>query len=350
MPRSPLHAEHVRLGARFVDFAGWEMPVRYDSVLSEHQAVREAVGVFDVSHLGRFLVEGDGSTELLRSLLCNDIAGIDPGAAQYTMSLNEEGGVLDDIIVWRWSDERYWVIPNGANDDGIRARFHAAAPAGVTIESIREDTALVALQGPDSPHVFEAIFGLVPEHFRVTTGDFHGTPVRIAGTGYTGERGGEIAITREAGVPMFAALLDAGAVPCGLGARDTLRLEMGYPLWGQDLDETITPLEAGLRWVVAWDHEFVGKTALERQAQRGLAKRQVAFVMDGRQIARHGYPMRAGASSGTVTSGNFSPVLGRGIGLGYLSPPAEPEAAIEVQIRGKWISAHRSKLPFIGRR
>ncbi|NOY54859.1 MAG: glycine cleavage system aminomethyltransferase GcvT [Actinobacteria bacterium] len=350
MPRSPLHTEHVRLGARFVDFAGWEMPVRYESVLSEHQAVRETAGVFDVSHLGRFLVEGSGSTELLRSLLCNDIADVEPGAAQYTMSLNEEGGVLDDIIVWRWSDERYWVIPNGANDDGIRARFHAAAPSGVTIESIRDDTAMVALQGPDSPWVFNAVFGLVPERFRVTTGDFRGTPVQIAGTGYTGERGGEIAITREAGVAMFGALLDAGATPCGLGARDTLRLEMGYPLWGQDLDETITPLEAGLRWVVAWEHEFVGKAALRRQVEQGLTKCRVAFVMDGRQIARHGYPMRAGASSGTVTSGNFSPVLGRGIGLGYLTPPPEPDAPIEVQIRGEWVSAHQSKLPFIGKR
>ncbi|NIA24683.1 MAG: glycine cleavage system aminomethyltransferase GcvT [Gammaproteobacteria bacterium] len=350
MPRSPLHAEHVRLGARFVDFASWEMPIQYDSVLSEHQVVRKAAGVFDVSHLGRFLVEGNGSTNLLRSLLCNDIINVDPGAAQYTMSLNEAGGVLDDIIVWRWSDERYWVIPNGANDDGIRARFRAAAPSSVTIESIREDTVLVALQGPDSPRVFKEIFGLVPDHFRVTTGEFRGTPVQIAGTGYTGERGGEIAITRGAGVAMFHALLNAGAAPCGLGARDTLRLEMGYPLWGQDLDESTTPLEAGLRWVVKWDHEFVGKAALQRQMEQGLPKRQVAFVMDGRQIARHGYPMRAGASSGTVTSGNFSPVLGRGIGLGYLSPPAEPDATIEVQIRGKWVSAHRAKLPFIGRR
>ena len=350
MPRSPLHAEHARLGARFVDFAGWEMPVQYDSVLSEHQAVRDAAGVFDVSHLGRFLVEGTGSTDLLRSLLCNDIADVEPGGAQYTMSLNDAGGVLDDIIVWRWSDERYWVIPNGANDDAIRTRFRTAAPAGVKIESIREDTALVALQGPASPRIFETVFGLVPEHFRLTTGKFHDTPVQIAGTGYTGELGGEITIAREAGVDMFDALLDAGAVACGLGSRDTLRLEMGYPLWGQDLDETITPLEAGLRWVIAWDHDFVGKDALERQTAEGLPKRQVAFAMEGRQIARHGYPMRAGASSGTVSSGNFSPLLGKGIGLGYLSPPAEPEAAIEVQVRGKWLPAGRARLPFIGRR
>jgi len=350
MPRSPLHDEHARLGARFVDFAGWEMPVQYESVLKEHQAVRESAGAFDVSHLGRFLVEGPGSTELLRSLLCNDIADVQPGEAQYTMSLNEAGGVLDDIIVWRWEDERYWVIPNGANDDAIRARFRSIAPDGVAIESIREQTALVALQGPESPHIFEAVFGLVPEHFRVTTGEFDGIPVQIAGTGYTGETGGEITIAREAGVAMFNALLDAGAVACGLGARDTLRLEMGYPLWGQDLDETITPLEAGLRWVIGWDHDFVGKEALERQVANGLPKRQVAFVMEGRQIARHGYPMKAGNSVGTVASGNFSPVLGQGIGMGYLAPPADANSPIEVQIRGKWLPARRSRLPFIGRR
>lgn len=350
MPRSPLHDEHIRRGARFVDFAGWEMPVQYESVLSEHKAVRESAGVFDVSHLGRFLVEGPGSTELLRGLLCNDVANIGLGEAQYTMSLNDQGGVLDDIIVWRWEHERYWVIPNGANDDAIRARFLAAASPSVRIASIRETTALVALQGPDSPNVFQDVFGAMPEHFRLTTGEFHGTPVHMAGTGYTGEIGGEIAIAAEAGVEMFNALLDAGAVACGLGSRDTLRLEMGYPLWGQDLDENITPLEAGLGWVVAWDHDFVGKDALERERADGLPKRQVAFVMEGRQIARHNYPLRAGGSSGTVSSGNISPVLGKGIGLGYLTPPAPTDADLEVQIRGSWHPARRSRLPFIGRR
>ena len=350
MPRSPLHDEHSRLGARFVDFAGWEMPVQYEGVLAEHQAVRSTVGVFDVSHLGRFLVEGQGSTDLLRRLLCNDIAEIDPGQAQYTMSLNDRGGVLDDIIVWRWEPDRYWVIPNGANDDAIRARFREAAPSGVHIESIREATALVALQGPESPRVFHEVFGFVPEHFGVREGSFRGETVAIAGTGYTGELGGEIAVSGESSIAMFQALMKAGAVPCGLGSRDTLRLEMGYPLWGQDLDPETTPLEAGLRWVVAWDHDFVGKAALTRQASEGVPKRQVAFEMEGRAIARHGYPMRAGTSTGTVASGNYSPVLGKGIGLGYLSPPAATDERIEIEIRGRWLPARRTKLPFIGRK
>jgi len=349
MPRSLLHDEHSRLGAKFVDFAGWQMPVQYQGVIAEHEAVRSSVGVFDVSHLGRFLVEGEGSTDLLRELLCNDIADIEPGRAQYTMSLNDNGGVLDDIIVWRWGDDRYWVIPNGANDDAIRARFRTAAPEGIRIESIRASNALVALQGPEAPSVFKNVFGLVPEHFGVTTGSFDGVDVEIAGTGYTGEIGGEIAVPRAHAVHMFRALLGAGAVACGLGSRDTLRLEMGYPLWGQDLDPETTPLEAGLRWVVAWDHEFVGRDALERQRENGLPKRQAAFEMDGRKIPRHGYAMRAGASTGTVASGNFSPVLGKGIGLGYLAPPADAETPIEIEIRGRWEPASRVRLPFIRR-
>jgi aminomethyltransferase len=349
MPRSPLHDEHSRLKAKFVDFAGWEMPVQYEGVIAEHEAVRNSVGVFDVSHLGRFLVEGDGSTDLLRRLLCNDVDGIEPGRAQYTMSLNDRGGVLDDIIVWRWGPERYWVIPNGANDDAIRSRFLDAARGSVRVESIRESTALVALQGPEAPAMFDKVFGVVPEHFGVTTGTFDGVDVQIAGTGYTGEAGGEIAITDTHAVAMFRALLDAGAVACGLGCRDTLRLEMGYPLWGQDLDPHTTPLEAGLRWVVAWDHDFVGKEALDRQRHDSLPKRQVAFEMVGRQIPRHGYAMRAGLSVGTVASGNFSPVLGKGIGLGYLTPPADPDPPVEIEIRGRWEPARRVRLPFIRR-
>jgi aminomethyltransferase len=348
MPQSPLYDEHVRRGARFVDFAGWEMPVQYAGVIAEHMAVRESVGVFDVSHLGRFAVEGDGSTDLLRGLLCNDISKVDPGTAQYTMSLNETGGVLDDIIVWRWEDERYWVIPNGANDDAIRSRFRSAAPSTVHIASIREDTALLAVQGPDSPRVFQEVVGTTPRHFGVTVGEFEKVEIPIAGTGYTGELGGEIAIPADAAVELFRALIDAGSTACGLGARDTLRLEMGYPLWGQDLDAGTTPLEAGLGWVISWDHEFVGKAALERQAEIGPKKQHVAFEMEDRQIARHGYAMRAGESTGVVSSGNFSPVLGHGIGLGYLEPPTT--SAVEIEIRGEWIPARRTKLPFVGRR
>lgn len=349
MAQSPLYGEHVRLGARFVDFAGWEMPVQYESVLEEHEAVRTAAGIFDVSHLGRFRVEGSGSTELLRSLLCNDIASIEPGRAQYTMALNESGGVEDDIIVWRWEDERYWVIPNGANDDRIRASFLAAGGTTTAIQDLREDTVLIAVQGPDALAAIESVLGNRPGRFRLFETEFTGYPVWVAGTGYTGERGGEIGAPAAAAAELFGAFLEAGVTPAGLGSRDTLRLEMGYPLWGQDLDNETTPLEADLEWVVNWDHDFVGKPALQAQKDGGVSKQLIGFVMEGRQIARHGYPLRAGRSTGTVTSGNFSPTLKRGIGLGYLQPPPSPDLQVEVEVRGSWLPVTRQDPPFVER-
>ena len=349
MAQSPLYDEHVRLGARFVDFAGWEMPVQYAGVLAEHEAVRSAAGVFDVSHLGRFRLEGPGSTNLLRSLLCNDVVAIEPGRAQYTMALNEAGGVEDDIIVWRWEDERYWVIPNGANDDRIRAVFTEAAGDGIIIENVRETTALIAVQGPAAPAAIGAILGKSPGRFRLFEAEFDGYPVWVAGTGYTGERGGEIAVPSEAAAGLFHAFREAGVTPAGLGSRDTLRLEMGYPLWGQDLDPRTTPLEAGLSWVVNWDHDFTGKAALLRQRDAGVPRHLVGFVMEGRQIARHGYPLRAGSSGGTVASGNFSPTLKRGIGMGYLAPPPKPEVQVEIEVRGSWMPVERRDPPFIER-
>ncbi len=347
MVRSALHDAHVGLGARFIDFAEWEMPVHYVGVLAEHKAVRSSVGIFDVSHLGRFTVEGPGSTDLLRALLCNDVARIQPGRAQYTMSLNPAGGVEDDIIVWRWDEESYWVIPNGANNDKILAHFRTAAPAGTEIRSVKESTALIAVQGPDAPAAVEQVLGLFPGRFRLARADFAGHPVWTAGTGYTGEKGGEIAAPHAVATTLFQAFLEAGATPAGLGCRDTLRLEMGYPLWGQDLDPATTPLEAGLDWVVDWDHDFVGRESLVRQRREGPPKRLTGFTIDGREIARHGYPLRAGASRGVVTSGNFSPTLEQGIGMGYLAPPAAHEAPIEVEVRGRWIPAQHRIPPFI---
>lgn len=349
MAQSPLYDEHVRLGARFVDFAGWEMPVQYSSVLAEHEAVRTSAGVFDVSHLGRFRLEGPGSTDLLRSLLCNDVVAIEPGRAQYTMALNEAGGVEDDIIVWRWADERYWVVPNGSNDDKIRAAFVAAAGEEIAVDNLRETTVLIAVQGPDAPAAIESVLGKRPGRFRLFEAEFGGYPVWVAGTGYTGEQGGEIAAPAEAAAALFNSFREAGVTPAGLGSRDTLRLEMGYPLWGQDLDPQTTPLEAGLSWVVNWDHEFTGKAALTRQRDTGGRKQLIGFVMEGRQIARHDYPLRAGSSSGTVTSGNFSPTLNRGIGMGYLHPPAGPEVQVEVEVRGGWLPVERRDPPFIER-
>ena len=346
MPTSPLHAIHESAGARFTDFGGWVMPVQYEGVLAEHAVTRQEAGLFDVSHLGRFEVSGPGATELLRFQLCNDINLIEPGRAQYTMALNAMGGVEDDIIVWRLGEERFWVMPNGTNFDGIVERFTSAAPSGVEISDVRTHTALIAVQGPQAPQVIENVLGITPSRFRVLSTKFEGHEVIAAGTGYTGERGGELCVPIDSAPNLWRALVDAGATPAGLGARDTLRLEMGYPLWGQDLDPSTSPLEAGLGWVVAWDHDFVGKGALEQQRQ-GTCKELVAFSTVGRAIPRAGYSVVAGESTGIVTSGNFSPTLEHGIGLAYLSPPPTDDAEVTVTIRGDTVPAERVILPFL---
>ncbi len=324
------------------------MPVQYDSVLAEHQAVRTDVGVFDVSHLGRFEVAGVGSTDLLVSQLCNDITRVQPGRAQYTMALNDAAGIEDDIIVWRLGDEHYWVMPNGTNFDGIVERFTTAAPDSVEIAENRSGSVLLAVQGPNAPGLVESTIGFMPGRFRVASGTFEGFDVTAAGTGYTGEKGAEIFISADGAHALWDALVAAGAMPCALGARDTLRLEMGYPLWGHDLDALTSPLEAGLGWVVSWDHEFVGKAALE--AQKGnLAKKLVAFSTPGRAIPREGYAVTTDTGMGTVSSGNFSPILQHGIAMAYVSPPPGPDESITVEIRRKPIPGEFASLPFIDR-
>ncbi len=323
------------------------MPVQYDGVLAEHAAVRQSVGLFDVSHLGRFDVTGPGATELVRYQLCNDVTTIAAGRAQYTMALNDRGGVVDDIIVWRYADDGYWVMPNGTNFDEILGRFADNTDTPTAVAAVRDETVLIAVQGPASPGVVESVIGTMPGRFRVIDGEFGGGWFRAGGTGYTGERGAEIAVPAESGQNLFEALLQAGATACGLGARDTLRLEMGYPLWGQDLDESTTPLEAGLGWVIGWDHDFVGKAEVSRQQDNGVPRALVAFACEGRTIPRHGHRLRAGSSTGEVTSGNFSPTLGHGIGMGYLAPPIEPGTPIEVEIRHDWVPAQQVNPPFI---
>ena len=348
MPTSPLHNVHERAGARFTDFGGWTMPVQYDSVLAEHEAVRTDAGVFDVSHLGRFEVKGKGSADLLMSQLCNDITKIEPGRAQYTMALNDEGGIEDDIIVWRLGEEHFWVMPNGTNFDGIIDRFRSAAPEAVKIEQIRSGSVLLAVQGPNAPDVIERTIGFMPGRFRVASGTFGEIGVTVAGTGYTGEKGAEIYIEANEAESLWNALVANGAKECALGARDTLRLEMGYPLWGHDLDAETTPLEAGLGWVVSWGHDFVGKQSLVAQRDN-LKRRLIAFSTEGRAIPREGYQVTTDSGSGTVTSGNFSPTLQHGIAMAYVSPPPSPDESVTVEIRRKAVPGEFSSLPFIER-
>lgn len=342
--RSPLHGHHERLGARFTDFGGWEMPLQYQGTLAEHQSVRTGCGVFDVSHLGRFSLQGSDAVAITNRLLCNDLARIGPGRAQYTMMLTDEGGVVDDIIVWWLADDHLLILPNGVNHDIVRDAF-AAAEGDATVIDLRPTTALLAVQGPDAPEVLGNVLGGSPRRFRTLETD----QALAAGTGYTGEAGGELVIDLDHAEAVWDDLLAAGAVPCGLGARDTLRLEMGYPLWGQDLDRDTNPLEAGLGWVVGWQHDFIGRTALERVQASGPDRVLIGFAFDERRVPRHGYALRCGDSSGVVTSGNFSPSLGVGIGMGFVAPVPAPNDPIFVGIRGDWIPARRVDPPFLER-
>lgn len=341
MRRSPLHDLNQTLGARFVDFGGWEMPVQYESVLAEHRAVRTGTGVFDVTHLGRFELSGPGAHDAIRSLLCNDIDRIEPGRCQYTMILNPEGGVIDDLIVWWRGDGDYWVMPNAANQERVMAAFVDAG--GCEVRDLQAGTVLLAVQGPGAPAIMEKVVGSVPRRFTNVTSE----GMVIAGTGYTGEPGAEICAEPSTGAQLFQAFVDAGAVPCGLGSRDTLRLEAGLPLWGEDIDETTTPIEAGLGFAVSLDHDFVGKERLVAQKEGGIDRRLAGFVLSGRGIPRHGYTVRtSGGGEGTVTSGNISPMLDTGVGMAYVTPPAEVGDDIEVSIRDRSVPGRVAKPPF----
>lgn len=341
---SPLDAEHRALGAKMVPFGGWEMPLAYPSgTLAEHRACREDAVAFDVSHLGTVRVEGAEAFDHLQRTLTNDLRKIEPGHAQYTHLLDDDGSVLDDIIVWWVADDSFDVMPNASNTDRV-----VGAIGGEDVTATR---AIVALQGPRAR---EHLRPVAPDaadvaHFGVASFDWNGVPCLVAGTGYTGEDGVECAVPADAAPDFWKAVLDAGFVPAGLGARDTLRLEAGLPLHGHELGAGITPLQAGLGWVVGWDKgDFRGRAALEAERERGVARRLRGMVLDGRQPPREGYAVRVdGKPAGEVTSGNFSPMLERGIALGFLPPDVGPGAAIEVDLRGKPAPAEIVKLPFL---
>jgi aminomethyltransferase len=343
MNRSPLQDLHGGLGARFVDFGGWEMPVQYTSVLAEHRAVRSHAGWFDVTHLGRFELSGPGAEEALLRLTTNSVTSIEPGRTQYTLLLNESGGIIDDLVVWWWEPERYWVFPNAANHGRVMEAF--AAEPRCSVRDLRPETVLIAVQGPEAPGLLESLLGVAPKRFRTATADHENQEVWLAGTGYTGERGGEVCTGHDLGRGFAESLVAAGATPCGLAARDTLRLEAGLPLWGADIDETTTPFEAGLDFAVDMDHEFRGREALESARGNGVRRRLVGFVLDDKGIPRHGYPARTPDGEGEVTSGNISPMLDKGIGLAYVSPPPSG-TEIEVQIRDRWVPGRIVPPPF----
>jgi aminomethyltransferase len=314
--------------------------------LEEHRAVRSAVGWFDVSHLGRFLWQGKGAKDSLRFLLSNDIDLIEPGRTQYSLLLNDAGGIEDDLLIWRWEEDIFWVLPNASTHQMVFDRFRVTSP-GTASTDLRERTVMLAVQGPEAPELLEMLLGVSPKRFRTYKTSYAGAPVWLAGTGYTGERGGEIVTDPETARKLAAAMAESEATPCGLGARDTLRLEAGLLLAGQDFDTQTNPFEARLDFAIGWDHDFVGRQSLEVVREMEPSRRMTAFALAGRTIPRHGHRLRAGESQGEVTSGNFSPMLGSGIGLGYLAPPTEGDP--EVEIRGVWEPAERVELPFYKR-
>jgi len=362
LKRTPLFAKHEALGARLVPFAGWEMPIQYKGISIEHQAVRERVGLFDVSHMGELELRGERALALVDSLITNDLTRAADGQATYTCCCNERGTVLDDLIVYRRASNDVLVVCNASNRDKISAHFAAAARGVCEFEDISDRTALLALQGPQALAVLKRAGVSLDlaslKTFRFANGTVAGVACVIARTGYTGEDGVELFCAWDDAVALWDALLGAGAEAgieaIGLGARDTLRLDARLSLYGNEIDETTNPLEAGLGWVVKLDKpDFKGKAALLAVKERGLSRVLVGFEMTGRGIARHGYPLcdATGTPFGVCTSGGPSPTLGKSIGLGYV-PLASSAVGSEllVDCRGKPIPARIVKTPFYKRK
>jgi aminomethyltransferase len=354
---TPLEAEHRALGARLGPFAGWLMPIEYSGTLAEHRAVREAVGLFDLTHLGKVMVEGEDALGVLQRTFTNDLSKVDVGGAQYNMVLNERGGIIDDLIVYRIGPQRYLVVPNAANTAEVHAvMLHQAGARPVDIV-LHQDLALIAPQGPRS---FELVGRLFPQatslgYMQGAEYSYQGTPMVVSRSGYTGERGFELFVPQELAGALWRELLrlgqPLGVEACGLGARDTLRLEMGYPLHGNDISQERTPLEAGLSWAVSFGKgEFPGREALLRQKEEGIPSRLWGLRMHDRLIPRAHYPVYAREErAGETTSGTFSPTLKVGIALAYLSPVGRFKAGdqVEVDVRGRRGAAEVLKPPFV---
>jgi glycine cleavage system T protein (aminomethyltransferase) len=343
--RTPLYERHVALGARLVPFAGWEMPVQYEGVIPEHRAVRSDAGVFDVSHMGEIEVEGPRARELLQGLLSNDLDRIGPGQAQYTLLTNEHGGIVDDLIVYERDPDRFLLVVNAANRGTDFEWLHERELDGAGVTDVSDEHALLAVQGPRTLERLE----LPAAHaFTFAEGAIAGVECVVNRTGYTGEEGVELLVPAEHAVELWDRVLERGAVPCGLGARDTLRLEVCYPLHGNDIGPETNAISAGLGWVCALDKDFTGVEELRRIKSEGPTRRLAAFVMDDPGIPRHGMSF---AEGGEVTSGSHSPMLERGIGLGYVPiDHAKPGSELTVDIRGRSRGAHVVKKPIYQRK
>lgn len=358
LKRTPLHDHHVALGARMVEFAGYEMPIQYSGLKAEHLAVRHSAGIFDVSHMGELRVRGAGAVKAVNQLITNDLSALPNGKALYTFCCNSAGGILDDLIVYRLSDDHVYVVCNASNREKIAAHFgKELAGSGCDFGDESDETALLAVQGPNAVHLVSQLGA--PELtslsvFGVTSASLLGIPCQVARTGYTGEDGVEIFCANSQVAPLFERLT-RDMLPIGLGARDTLRLEARLLLYGNDMDETCNPYETGFGWAVKLQKKdganFLGRDALERAREAGTNRTLVGFQMIGRGIARAGYPLHAAdATVGKCTSGSPSPSLGTAIGLGYVPRSLAVEGhPLQVDCRGKLIDAVVVKTPFYKR-
>jgi len=356
MPRiTPLNEAHRRAGARLVDFAGWEMPLHYGSQLEEHHAVRRDAGMFDVSHMTVIDVEGPQATDYLRHLLANDVARLDtPGRALYSCLLNPQGGVIDDLIVYRFAPDRYRLVVNAATrEKDLDWLQRQAAGFDVRLRE-RDDLAMIAVQGPHAreralPHLPDALreeaAGLAPFHATATV-----HPWMVARTGYTGEDGFEVLLPAGEAEGFWEALRGDGVCPAGLGARDTLRLEAGMNLYGTDMTEDTSPLESGLGWTVAWepaDRDFIGREALERQRAAGVPRRLVGLVLEDRGVLRGHQKVHTSAGEGEITSGGFGPTVGRSVALARVPAAGARDEFVDVEVRDRRLRARVVKPPFV---
>ncbi|HYO60708.1 MAG TPA: glycine cleavage system aminomethyltransferase GcvT [Actinomycetota bacterium] len=349
---TPLLAAHQSLGARLTEFAGWQMPLQYSGVIAEHNAVRTSAGLFDVTHLGKLRMKGPDAGEALQRAVTADVVGLEPGRARYALALVDDGGCIDDVFVYRIAADEWLVVPNAANVEAVAGSIRECG--GEPVDEW-DRYAILALQGPDSFTVFEKVWpgseALTLKLHRWSSLDVFGHEGIVARTGYTGERGFEIYAPFEVAERAWTALLDAGASPVGLGARDTLRLEMGYALYGHELSLDVNPLEAGLGWAIAWDSPFRGREALLEVKERGPARRLFGIVCSGKGVPRQGYEVFGGdpeTKLGELTSGNFSPTLGTGIALalGPAETRPEPGETVAIEARGRRIPGDIVKPPF----
>lgn len=359
MKKTPLHAIHESLGAKMAAFAGYEMPISYQGITEEHLCVREKVGIFDVSHMGEFIIRGDHAFDLIQKVSCNDIARLSPGKALYTCLMNREGGIVDDMLVYQLSEQAFMLVVNGANIEKDWDWIQQFKPASdIEVIDISDRSALLAVQGPKAAHCLQSLTDMDLHNMKYYTferGIFAGIEnVIVSATGYTGSGGFEVYFDNKHAVAIWQAIMEAGAAygiqAIGLGARDTLRLEKGYCLYGNDINDTTSPLEAGLGWLTRLNSDFIGKEVLVRQKEEGLTRKLVGFELLDRGIARHGYPIldMNGDIIGEVTSGTKGPSVQKAIGMGYVAIDfVKPETMIQIQVRKKMIAAKVVKMPFI---